>query len=68
MPSFDLAKKTLKYAASDCTAIDKAVALLTAMADVPSGSPSQATADEIADQEREAAASGKLFNDRPEYR
>jgi hypothetical protein len=33
MPSFDLTNKTLRYAASDQTALDKAATLLTAMAE-----------------------------------
>jgi hypothetical protein len=33
MPAFDLSKKTLRYAASDETALDKAVTLLGAMAE-----------------------------------
>lgn len=33
MPSFDLTKKTLRYAASDETALEKAFTLVRAMAD-----------------------------------
>lgn len=43
MPSFDLAKKTLRYAASDETALDKATTLLSAIAEYDPAAKQDAT-------------------------
>ncbi len=43
MPSFDLANKSLKYAASDLTLIEKVATLMTAMADYDPAAKQDAT-------------------------